>query len=321
MRTAIDAMSARAPSRLRSDVAERPSRRGPRTARRARRRARASGGRPRRARRPLPPAGTAGVAAGAAAGVIPWATRQTLPSSAMARRSLLPADRCDTSLASRRGRRSPAPRPSRSRAWLVIVSRTSRRSLRPVSWRATGVQGLALPLPPVEVGDGEAQLGGAGDLARDVRGTRPPRCPARRAGGRRGAGGRSARRRGSAAGPGCPCRPRSAGRSAVRRSAGPAPRPGSAPIQARPGDRVAGRRIDDRLLADRDRDDAREGAGLGHDAVERLLEEVRQGEAAPDRRAHRVGDREVLVLGDELLLRPVEVEGDDRREQDDRAAR
>ena len=203
----------------------------------------------------------------------------------------------------------------------MIVSSTSRRSRAAGELERDRVQGLALPLAPVEVRDRDAQLGGAGDLACDVgeRGIGDVRLDGRVEGEPQVAD--AVRRRGSAAGPGSRCRCRPGGCSAGRRRRGRAARRGSGPSQARPGASAAGRRIRWAAVA------ARVTVTMPARAPvwvttrsRRLLQEVRQREAAADRGADRVGRREVLVLGDELALGAVQVDRDDHREDDDRAA-
>ena len=74
------------------------------------------------------------------------------------------------------------------------------------------------------------------------------------------------------------------------------------------------------ILARPNRDHAGQRAGLFHQPIERLLQELRDGQVATDRGAHRVGDGEVLVLRDQLLLGPVQVQRHDHGEHHDRGA-
>ncbi len=182
------------------------------------------------------------------------------------------------------------------------------------------VQRLALALAAVEVGDGQAELGGARDLAGDVDegGVGDVGLDGRMEGEAQVAEALAAAHEGEvehagveagATGVARPVDGRVAGLGEERREPGEAGREGDRPLD-REGLAVGGG----------DRDDARERAGLRHDAVERLLEQVGQRQPAAHRGAHLVGDGEVLVLGDQLALGPVEVDRDDRREHDDRDA-
>ena len=118
-------------------------------------------------------AGSAGSGGGSPA-AFSWATRQTEPSSAIARRSRPAADPQPSTLA-RVGQAGDGALGAQQVAG-VLGDRVEDVAQVGAAGEleGDGVQGLALALAAVEVRDGDAQLGGAGDLARDVeRG--PPR--------------------------------------------------------------------------------------------------------------------------------------------------
>ena len=208
--------------------------------------------------------------------------------------------------------------PSSSRAWAVIVSRTSRRSLRPVSWRATAYRASrsrsrrwrSATVRPSWAAPAISPAMSARAAVRDVGLDGRVECEAEVPDPVRAADQREVEDARVHAVPAAVARARRRPGRRVRR------RIGVSQAEARGEGR---RTLECQGLAvgRADADDAGQGPGLGHDAVQRLLQEVRQREAAANRGADRVRHRQVLVLRDQLLLGAIEVEGDDRREHDD----
>ena len=246
-----------------------------------------------------------------------WTMRQTLPSSAIATRPWPPDDLARAGVGQAHDgavRTQQLPGVTGDRVEDVVQISPAGELERDL------VQRGALPFPAMQVRDRECQLGSARDLARDVgeRGGRdvgidrrvdhdaevadPVAAPDQRQVQDAGVELRAACERGGVLFRVCRLVEQRSEPAQARRK------------RVRPAD---GQRVSAR---DQDRDRAGDGARLRHEPVERLAEQVRQGQAATDGGAHGVGDGEVLVPRQQLLLSAVEVDRDEGREDHDRAA-